>query len=217
MERFFPAEKIVFTGNPIRKGLTSVSQKTEEAKQFFNIITDQPVILIVGGSLGAGTINQSVLKYLDLIQKTGVVIIWQSGKYYYDKIHSQLIDNPTSNIRLMEFIPCMDLAYSLADVVISRAGAGTISELCVVGVPSILVPSPNVAEDHQTHNALSLVEKNAAILVKDCDAVQELIPAALELVNNKEECNRLSRNIKKLATPNATEDIVEVIATLLKK
>ncbi len=217
MERFFPFEKIVFTGNPIRKGLISIPPKSEKAKQFFNITTDQPVILIVGGSLGAGTINQSVLKYLDLIQKTGVVIIWQSGKYYYNRIHSQLIGNPTSNIRLMEFIPCMDLAYSLADVVISRAGAGTISELCVVGVPSILVPSPNVAEDHQTHNALSLVEKNAAILVKDCDAVQELIPLALELVNNKEECNKLSRNIKKLATPYATEDIVEVIATLLKK
>lgn len=215
MDRFFPAQKIVFTGNPIRSGLAELTPKSDEAKEFFNVTTEQPIILIVGGSLGARTLNQSMLESLELIRKSDVVIIWQTGKYYFNEIQSQLGDNPVPNIRLMEFIPRMDLAYSLADVVISRAGAGTISELCMVGAPAILVPSPNVSEDHQTRNAMSLVEKDAAILVKDGEAVGHLIPEALALVNNREKCLKLSQNIKKLATPHATEDIVEVIATLL--
>jgi len=216
MERFFPAEKIVFTGNPIRQGLESVNPSTVEAKEFFNITTDQLVILVVGGSLGARTLNQSMLASLELIRKSDVIIIWQTGKYYYEAIQKQLNENPVPNIRLMEFIPRMDLAYSVADLVISRAGAGTISELCMVAAASILVPSPNVAEDHQTSNAMSLVEKDAAILVKDAVAVKELIADALALVNQREKCLQLSQNIKRLATPRATEDIVEVIATLLK-
>jgi len=216
MERFFPAEKIVFTGNPIRKGLESIVPRSDEAKEYFNVTTDQPVILVVGGSLGARTLNQSMLANLEIIRKSEAVIIWQTGKYYYSAINGQLSANPVENIRLMEFIPRMDLAYSVADLVISRAGAGTISELCMVGAASILVPSPNVSEDHQTFNALSLVEQDAAILVKDADAVRELIPDALALVDNREKCLRLSQNILKLATPHATDDIVEVIATLLK-
>lgn len=216
MERFFPAEKIVFSGNPIRKGLESIAPRSDEAKEYFNVTTDQPVILVVGGSLGARTLNQSMLASLEIIRKTEAVIIWQTGKYYYSAIKDQLNANPVENIRLMEFIPRMDLAYSVADLVISRAGAGTISELCMVGAASILVPSPNVSEDHQTFNAMSLVEKDAAILVKDADAIGELIPDALALVNNREKCLRLSQNILKLATPHATDDIVEVIATLLK-
>ena len=216
MERFFPAEKIVFTGNPIRKGLESITPSTPEAKEFFNITTDQPVILVVGGSLGARTLNQSMLANLELVRKSDVVIIWHTGNYYFEAIQNQLNENQVPNIRLMEFIPRMDLAYSVADLVISRAGAGTISELCMVAAASILVPSPNVAEDHQTSNAMSLVEKDAAIMVKDSVAVSELIPDALALVNNREKCLKLSQNIKRLATPHATEDIVEVIATLLK-
>jgi len=216
MERFFPAEKIVFTGNPIRKGLESIAPRSDEAKEYFNVTTDQPVILVVGGSLGARTLNQSMLASLEIIRKSEVVIIWQTGKYYYSAIHDQLNANPVENIRLMEFIPRMDLAYSVADLVISRAGAGTISELCMVGAASILVPSPNVSEDHQTFNAMALVEKDAAILVKDADAVRELIPDALALVNNREKCLKLSQNILKLATPHATDDIVEVVAMLLK-
>ena len=216
MERFFPAGKIVFTGNPIRQGLASIGPRTTEALEYFNVTIDQPVILVVGGSLGAGTLNKSMLASLELIRKSDVVIIWQTGKYYFEAIHKQLIETPVPNIRLMEFIPRMDLAYSVADLVISRAGAGTISELCMVAAASILVPSPNVAEDHQTSNAMSLVEKDAAILVKDAVAVKELIPDALALVNNREKCLKLSQNIKRLATPHATEDIVEVIATLLK-
>jgi len=217
MERFFPAEKIVLTGNPIRQGLSSVTPRTQEAKDYFNLTIDQPVILVVGGSLGAGTLNKSMLASLELIRKSDVVIIWQTGKYYFEDIQNKLRENPVSNIRLMEFIPRMDLAYSVADLVISRAGAGTISELCMVAAACILVPSPNVSEDHQTSNAMSLVEKDAAIMVKDALAVSELIPDALALVNNREKCLILSQNIKRLATPRATEDIVVVVATLLKK
>ena len=157
-----------------------------------------------------------MLASLELIRKSDVVIIWQTGKYYFEDIQKQLSENPVPNIRLMEFIPRMDLAYSVADLVISRAGAGTISELCMVAAACILVPSPNVSEDHQTSNAMSLVEKDAAIMVKDSLAVSELIADALALVNNREKCLILSQNIKRLATPSATEDIVEVIATLLK-
>jgi len=216
MERFFPADKIVFTGNPIRKGLESIVPGMAEAKKFFNVTTDQLVILVVGGSLGARTLNQSMLASLELIRNSDCVIIWQTGKYYFKEIDLQLNANPVPNIRLMEFIPRMDLAYSLADLVISRAGAGTISELCMVGAPSILVPSPNVSEDHQTRNALALVEKDAAIMVKDANSINELIPDALALVKNREKRLKLSQNIKKLATPHATDDIVEVIAALLK-
>ena len=217
MERFFPASKIVFTGNPIREGLATLTPRSVEAREYFKVTTDQKVILIVGGSLGARTLNQSVLAHLEGIRKSEIVLIWQTGKYYYQAIKEQMNVHPVSNIRLMEFIPRMDLAYSVADLVISRAGAGTISELCMVGAPSILVPSPNVAEDHQTFNAMSLVEKDAAIMVRDAVAVHELIPDALALVSNSEKCLELSRNIKRLATPHATKDIVKVIADLLKE
>jgi len=217
MERFFPSGKIILTGNPVRHELTTIIPKSAEAKEFFNICSDQPVLLVVGGSLGARTINNSLMENLEPIRRSDVIIIWQTGKYYYNDLLSLLNANPVPNIRLLEFIPRMDLAYSLADVVISRAGAGTISELCMVGAASVLVPSPNVAEDHQTWNALSLVSKDAAMMVKDADAVRDLIPFALELMNNGEKRMKLSQNIKKFATPHATDDIVEVIATLLKK
>ena len=167
-------------------------------------------------SLGARTLNQSMLACLNQIRESNAIVNWQTGKFYYQAIQSQLNGNSPDNIRLMEFIPRMDLAYSLADLVISRAGAGTISELCMVGAAAILVPSPNVSEDHQTFNAMSLVEKGAAVLIRDAVAVVELIPAALTLVNSPEECCVLSTKIKELATPHATEDIVDVIATIIK-
>ena len=217
MDRFFPAAKIVFTGNPIRNGLASVTPKSQEAKEYFGVVAGQKVILIVGGSLGAKVLNQSVLANLELISKSDVILIWQTGKYYYKDILAQMNSNPVANIRLMEFIPRMDLAYSLADLVISRAGAGTISELCAVGAAAILVPSPNVSEDHQTFNARSLADKDAAVMIKDADAIEKLIPTALELLENNERCVNLSLNIKKLATPDATKDIVDVIAGLLNK
>jgi UDP-N-acetylglucosamine--N-acetylmuramyl-(pentapeptide) pyrophosphoryl-undecaprenol N-acetylglucosamine transferase len=216
MDRFFPAEKIVYTGNPVRSGLLINSDK-EEATTYFGTVPRKPVILVLGGSLGARTINQSIVAGLEKIKNSEVQVIWQTGKYYYQDIKTMLDKTEVPNIRVHEFISRMDLAYSLSDVVISRAGAGTISELCIVGKPSILVPSPNVSEDHQTHNAMSLVEKDAAIFVRDADSTNKLIDTALDLVNNKDRCEILSQNIKKLATPDSTKDIVEVISTLLKK
>ncbi len=216
MDRFFPAAKIVFTGNPLRKGLSSITPKSAEAKEYFKCPDDRPVILIVGGSLGARVLNQSVLANLDLIRSSEVLVLWQTGKYYFHDMEQQLMNNPVSNIRILEFCSRMDLAYSLADIVISRAGAGTISELCAVGAASVLVPSPNVSEDHQTYNALALVEKHAAMMIKDSVAITELIPAALNLLKQPQSCHELSVNIKKLATPNATEDIVDVIEAILK-
>jgi UDP-N-acetylglucosamine--N-acetylmuramyl-(pentapeptide) pyrophosphoryl-undecaprenol N-acetylglucosamine transferase len=189
----------------------------EEATTNFGTIPGIPVILVLGGSLGARTLNQSLSAGLEKIKASEVQVIWQTGKYYFKDIKEMLDKNPVPNIKIFEFITRMDLAFSLADVVISRAGAGTISELCIVGKPSILVPSPNVAEDHQTHNAMALVEKDAAVLVRDTEAITKLIDAALNLVKDPESCLALAQNIKKLATPDSTKDIVEVISTLLKE
>lgn len=216
MDRFFPAEKIVYTGNPVRSGLLSTVNK-EEAVDYFGTIPGKRVILVLGGSLGARTINQSIAGGIEKIRNSDVQVIWQTGKYYYRDMKEILDTAKIPNIKIYEFINRMDLAFSLSDVVVSRAGAGTISELCLVGKPSILVPSPNVAEDHQTHNAVSLVEKNAAILVRDVDSVNNLVDTALELVQNIGKCEVLSMNIKTLATPEATTDIVEVISTLLNE
>lgn len=217
MERFFPEEKIVFTGNPVRRGLELMIHRSEESYKYFDIGNDSPVILVIGGSLGARTINQSMLEGLEKIGNSGVCFIWQTGSFYYKDIKSRMDADPVPNVKLVEFISSMDLAYSIADIVISRAGAGTISELCLVGKPCILVPSPNVAEDHQTRNAMSLVEKDAAVLVKDSEAAANLVDKALELVNDKKHCELLARNIKKLATPYAVKDIVDVISGLLEK
>lgn len=217
MERFFPANKIVFTGNPIRNNLTEGKKHLKEANEFFQLDAGKPVLLIVGGSLGARSINNSLLAQFDVLKNSGVQVIWQTGKFYYKSISERLEGKIPGHIRLMEFIPRMDLAYAVADLVISRAGAGTISELCLVGKPSILVPSPNVAEDHQTRNAMALVQKDAAVLVKDSEANDKLVPQALQLMVDKEELEKLAANITKMALPNATRDIVEVIAELLEK
>jgi len=216
MDRFFPAEKIVYTGNPVRSGLSTASDKNE-ALGYFGTVPGKPVILVLGGSLGARTINQSIAENLEKIKNSEVEVIWQTGKYYYQDVKTMLDKIEIPNIKVYEFISRMDLAYSLSDVVISRAGAGTISELCITGKPSILVPSPNVSEDHQTHNAMSLVGKDAAILVRDAESVNTLVDKALVLVNDKKRCEALSQNIRKLATPDATKDIVDVISALLKK
>ena len=217
MDRFFPSEKIVYTGNPVRSGLLVNSDKREEAVKYFGTDPGKPVILVLGGSLGARTINQSIRSGLDKIKNSEVQMIWQTGKIYYQEIKSMMDRNPVANVSVHEFISRMDFAFSLADIVITRAGAGTISELCIVGKPSILVPSPNVAEDHQTHNAMSLVEKDAAILVKDTDSVKILVDTALDLVGDRQRCGILARNIRELGTPDSTKDIVEVISGLLKK
>lgn len=215
MERFFPPKKIVFTGNPVRKGLENLDGRRTEALQFFGLEAGQPVVLVVGGSLGARSLNNGLLLKLEEMRRSGVQFLWQSGRIYHRELVSELEKKPAGNIRLMEFIHRMDLAFAAADLVISRAGAGTISELCVVGKPAILVPSPNVSEDHQTANARALADVGAALLLPDAEVNEKLVQEALALVHDKERLARLSENCKKLATPAATEDIVGVIASLL--
>jgi UDP-N-acetylglucosamine--N-acetylmuramyl-(pentapeptide) pyrophosphoryl-undecaprenol N-acetylglucosamine transferase len=215
MERFFPQEKLVFTGNPVRKGLEGIAAMKEDALNYFGLDPDKPVVLVVGGSLGARSLNNGILAGLEKIGSSGVQLLWQTGKIYYRDIKHELEIKPAGNVHLLEFIQRMDLAFAAADLVISRAGAGTISELCVVGKPAILVPSPNVAEDHQTANAKALAVQGAAVLIKDAEANERLVTEALILVKDKQRMAVLSENIKKMATPHATKDIVEVIAALI--
>jgi UDP-N-acetylglucosamine--N-acetylmuramyl-(pentapeptide) pyrophosphoryl-undecaprenol N-acetylglucosamine transferase len=217
MDRFFPKEKIVFTGNPIRKGLDGLVKKSEESLKYFGLKAEQPVVLVVGGSLGARTLNNGIRSKLDLIRSSGVQFLWQTGKIYYKDIHEELEKHPTGNVHGLEFIQRMDLAFEAADLVISRAGAGTISELCVAGMASILVPSPNVAEDHQTANARALADQGAALLIRDAEVGDRLVEDALALVVDSQRLDELSVQIKKMGTPNATSDIVDVIVSLISK
>jgi UDP-N-acetylglucosamine--N-acetylmuramyl-(pentapeptide) pyrophosphoryl-undecaprenol N-acetylglucosamine transferase len=215
MERFFPKEKIVFTGNPIRKGLEGLVNKSKESLEFFGLDPARPVVLVVGGSLGARSLNNGIRAKLELIRSSDVQFLWQTGKIYYADLKSELDANPAGNIHLLEFIQRMDLAFSAADLVISRAGAGTISELCMVGKPAILVPSPNVSEDHQTYNARALADQDAAVLIGDAEVNERLVEEALILVKDRQRLDILAENIKKMATPNATKDIVDVIVSLI--
>jgi len=216
MERYFPAEKIVVTGNPIRKNLIEGIVNKAEAYEYFKLDAEKPMVLLVGGSLGARTLNESVMANLELIRKSDAQVVWQTGSYYYQEMLERLGDNCPKNLQAMEFVSRMDLAYAVADVVISRAGAGTISELCLLGKPSVLVPSPNVAEDHQTKNALALVDNQAALLIKDADSKEQLWPETFKLLNDKMKLNSLSENIKKLAKPNAAKEIVDVILVVVE-
>jgi UDP-N-acetylglucosamine--N-acetylmuramyl-(pentapeptide) pyrophosphoryl-undecaprenol N-acetylglucosamine transferase len=217
MERYFPAEKIVLTGNPIRKNLIDVVVNKEEALNYFRLDDKKPVVLIVGGSLGARTLNESVMANLELIRTTEAHIIWQTGSYYYKEMLERLGSNCPENLQPMEFVSRMDLAYAVSDVVISRAGAGTISELCLLGKPSVLVPSPNVAEDHQTKNAMALVENQAALLIKDGDSREILLKETFKLLDDKPRLKSLSENIQKLGRPNAAKDIVDVILEVVER
>jgi UDP-N-acetylglucosamine--N-acetylmuramyl-(pentapeptide) pyrophosphoryl-undecaprenol N-acetylglucosamine transferase len=210
MEQFFPADKIIKTGNPIRKESVDITGKHKQALELFNLDPDKKTILVIGGSLGARTLNNSVMGGLDKLIATGVQVIWQTGKYYYKSITEQL-GNHHPDIKVMEFVNRMDLAYAAADIIISRAGAGTIAELCVIKKPVILVPSPNVAEDHQTKNALALVQEQAAMFVADRDAEAKLIDRAIELLNDKSTQKKLSDNMSKLALPNADEVIAQEV------
>jgi UDP-N-acetylglucosamine--N-acetylmuramyl-(pentapeptide) pyrophosphoryl-undecaprenol N-acetylglucosamine transferase len=216
MERYFPKEKIVMTGNPIRKNLIEAIVNKTEAYEYFKLYDGEPVVLIVGGSLGARTLNESVMANLELIRQTEVQVIWQTGSYYYKEMLERLGPNIPENLFPMEFVSRMDLAYAVADVVISRAGAGTISELSLLSKPCILVPSPNVAEDHQTKNAMALVENQAALLIKDADSKAELLKETFKLLDDKPRLKSLSENIKKLGRPNAAKDIVDVILEVVK-
>lgn len=216
MERFFPEEKIILTGNPVRKGIENANSKREAGLQHFGLSGDNPVMFILGGSLGARTLNETMIAGLEQLKEAGVQVIWQCGKFYKEEMIQRTEGKLGDGIILTDFISDMDLAYAVSDVVVSRAGALSVSELCLVGKPVIFVPSPNVSEDHQTKNAMSLVEKGAALMVKDIDSVEQLIPASLELLHDKNKREELSKNILGLAMPNAAEDIADEIIELIK-
>lgn len=215
MERFFPEDKIILTGNPVRQSLLEQNMTCEEAAKTFGLDNSHPIVLIVGGSLGARTLNESVLRNLTLIKQSEVQFIWQTGKYYSEHIQDELNrSGKPDNLFVTDFIADMGTAYRAADLVISRAGAGSISELCLLGKPAILVPSPNVAEDHQTKNAMALVHKDAAIYIADAEATMTLIPRAINTVNEKDLLNRLSQNIHSMACPNAASVIADEVYSL---
>jgi UDP-N-acetylglucosamine--N-acetylmuramyl-(pentapeptide) pyrophosphoryl-undecaprenol N-acetylglucosamine transferase len=215
MERFFPAEKLMLTGNPVRQQLLDTTLTREEAVKTFGLDPDKKTILLVGGSLGARTINESVLQHLDLVrQHADVQFIWQTGKYYSAEIAERLKDGKPDNLVVTDFISDMGAAYKAADLVISRAGAGSISEFCLLGVPVILVPSPNVAEDHQTKNALALVHKDAALYVKDREAEKLLLPMAIDTVQDAAKLKSLSENILKMALPDSADIIAKEVIKL---
>lgn len=217
MEKFFPADRVVITGNPVRKDLEEAVGKREEALAFFGLSPEKKTILVVGGSLGARTINRSIQGDLDKLFASDVQVIWQTGRYYQEDAVKHLKAYRGMPVWCSDFITRMDYAYSAADLIISRAGASSISELCLLKKPVILVPSPNVAEDHQTKNALALVSKDAAILVADKDAEQQLVPKALEIIHDEERLHTLSRNIEKLAHHQSAERIVDEIVKIIEK
>ena len=216
MERFFPAEKIIMTGNPVRQALLNTKISREDAVKSFGLNPAKKTILLLGGSLGARTINVSVLLHLDLVKSTDVQFIWQTGSYYSAAIAEELKGENIPNLKVTDFITDMATAYKAADLVISRAGASSISEFCLIGKPVILVPSPNVAEDHQTKNALALSTKNADIHVKDADAPANLLELAVHTVNDNKRLAELSENVLKLALPNSAEIIAKEVITLVK-
>jgi UDP-N-acetylglucosamine--N-acetylmuramyl-(pentapeptide) pyrophosphoryl-undecaprenol N-acetylglucosamine transferase len=215
MEKFFPPGKIVYTGNPVRKDILEYRSKKQEGLSFFGL-KDIHTIFIMGGSLGARTINKSVIANIDMLLETGVQVIWQTGKFYFKECKELIEQKNTDKIKVLEFIKDMNLAYAVADIVISRAGALSISELCLVQKPVILVPSPNVAEDHQTKNAMALVDLDAAQMIKDEQAERVLIPAALKLLQNKEKQKIYCDNIAKLGKPDAAKDIAEQVIKLIR-
>jgi len=213
LEKFFPKEKIRLTGNPIRKDLLEVKSKQVEGKNAFKLIHSKHTLLVLGGSLGARRINQLIEANIEVFKDENVQLIWQCGKLYYDQYKHY---NEIDNIQVHAFLNTMDLAYAAADVIISRAGAISVSELCIVGKPVIFIPSPNVAEDHQTKNASAVADKNAAILVREKDLDADFKNVFLGLISDKEKRKALSKNIEALALVNATNDIVDEVEKLLK-
>lgn len=216
MEHFFPADKITLTGNPVRKDIVELDGKKQEALAHFGFTADKPVLMILGGSLGARTLNDSMVLGLPKLVEAGVQVIWQCGRFYHEEMKQKLAAvEGAEDIKLFEFLREMDLAYAAADVVISRAGALSVSELSIAGKPTVFVPSPNVAEDHQTKNARAMVEQQAAVLVTDADAREKLIEEALALLNDTDRQLDLSKKIKALAKPDAANEIVEEIVKLI--
>jgi len=216
MDQFFPADKILKTGNPVRKEVVDIKGKHFAGAELLKLDPQKKTILVTGGSLGAGTLNKSIEKHLTEIIAEDAQLIWQTGKFYYKGIMERLGLDYHPNVRILEFLNKMDLAYAAADVIISRAGAGTIAELCLIKKPVILVPSPNVAEDHQTKNAMALVKNNAAILINDRSAEDILVRDALQLLKNEELGDKLSENLGRMALPEADEIIANEVLKLIK-
>ena len=218
MERFFDAQKLVFTGNPVRKDLLQAKEARAEGIAFYGLDSRKKTLLITGGSLGAGTINKALKRNLEEIAAwKEVQVIWQCGGYYYDSLKQELEGKLPKNVRLMAFLKRMDLAYACADLVVARAGACTISELCLLGKSAILIPSPNVAEDHQTKNAMALVNKDAAVMVRDAEAEELLVETLKKLLNDTAYCEKLQKNIVTLAMVDSDEKIAQEILQIISK
>lgn len=214
LEKFFPKQKLKLTGNPIRKDLLAVKGKHIEGKDAFSLIHSKHTLLVLGGSLGARRINELIETNLSFFEEQNVQLIWQCGKLYYDRYKQH---NDLKYVQVHAFLNNMDMAYAAADVIISRAGAISVSELCIVGKPTIFIPSPNVAEDHQTKNAQAVADKNAAILIKESDLDNDFQNQFSELISNEEKQSELSKNIESLALVNATNDIADEVEKLLEK
>lgn len=213
LERFFPEHKIKLTGNPIRKELLHITEKESKARVQFKLENKKLTLLVLGGSLGARRINQLIASNITFFKDNNIQVIWQCGKLYYEQYQHY---NKENHIQVHAFLNQMDLAYAASDIIISRAGAISVSELCIVGKPVIFIPSPNVAEDHQTKNAKAVADKNAAILIKESHLEAEFQLQFTTLISNSENRNTLSKNIKALALPNATTLIADEVETLLK-
>jgi UDP-N-acetylglucosamine--N-acetylmuramyl-(pentapeptide) pyrophosphoryl-undecaprenol N-acetylglucosamine transferase len=216
MDRFFPKDKIKVTGNPVRKDLLDLAGKRELGLQKFGLDAERKTILVLGGSLGARTLNQALVKHMADLEKAGYQVLWQSGKFYFNDMEAALEHAGVTHIHLREFIREMDLAYAVADLIVSRAGALSVSELCLVGKPVIFVPSPNVAEDHQTKNANACVKQGAAVLLPDAEAVELLKKTIDALLQDEKQVSSLAENIKKLAMPDAATAIVFELEQLIK-
>ncbi|MBX3164191.1 MAG: undecaprenyldiphospho-muramoylpentapeptide beta-N-acetylglucosaminyltransferase [Bacteroidetes bacterium] len=214
MEKFFPKEKILVTGNPVRQDIQNIAAKRDEALRVFNLNPNKKTILVIGGSLGAKAVNEAIGEGIKTFAHNDIQLVWQTGKIYFEKAKQQTAGFENKNISAVDFISRMDLAYAAADVVISRAGAGAISELCIVQKPCILVPLPTAAEDHQTKNAMALVNKNAALLVRDTEAQHTLISTAVDLLNDNEKQKTLSTNISKMAFHNSANIIAKEVLKL---
>ena len=217
MEKYFPKEKILLTGNPVRQDILSSDGKRARGLETFGLSADKKIILVIGGSLGARTINESIITCLEAFEKNNIQLLWQTGKGFHETAKNAVIKFEGKGIKAFDFIQKMDYAYSVADVVISRAGASSISELCLVKKPCILIPSPNVAEDHQTKNAMALVTHNAAILIKDTEAREKLCKETLALINDVERCNKLSENIGRLAFKDSANVIANEVLNLINR
>ena len=226
LERFFPKDKMILTGNPVRQDLIDIDSKRDEAIKYFNLDASKKTLLVLGGSLGSRRVNQLIEKELPLFDLLNVQIIWQCGKFYFDQYNKYNINanqqpttnnqQPTTNIQVFAFIDRMDLVYAAADFVISRAGASSVSELSIVGKPVLFIPSPNVAEDHQTKNAKSIVDRNGALMLKERELDEKFNTVFSDLVANENLQKQLSINIKKIAKIHATRDIVDEIVKLIK-